>query len=212
MTTLLQDDLTGLDKAYRTALINCLSGAKSANLIATRSEEGQENLALFSSVIHLGANPALLGFIMRPVHAERHTYLYAKQTGVFTVNAVSVAFQERAHQASARYAKSVSEFDACGLTPEYLGGFAAPYVKESPLRMACELTDDIEIKTNGTRLLVGRITAIHLGDGLLRDDGSLDLAKAGIAAITGLDTWHPLVEGERFAYAKPNQKTRKLTP
>ncbi|MCJ8275234.1 MAG: flavin reductase family protein, partial [Bdellovibrionales bacterium] len=47
-------------------LVNSLSGFKSANLVGTQSKDGQTNLAMFSSFFHLGANPPLMGFVLRP--------------------------------------------------------------------------------------------------------------------------------------------------
>lgn len=212
MKTFGERDITGLDKAFRTALINGISGTKSANLIATKNKEGHENVALFSSVIHLGANPPLLGFVMRPVHVERHTYLNILETNVFTVNAVEATFQQNAHQTSARYPREVSEFEACGLTPLYENGFPAPFVSESPLRVGCTVVEDIEIISNRTRLIVGKVHLVTVKDELLRADGSLDLSAGNIAAITGLDEWHQLSQSMRYAYAKPFEETKIIKP
>lgn len=63
--------INAMDKRYRANLINSVTGYKSANLIGTVSQEGTENLAVFSSVTHLGSNPAMLGFIMRPITVPR---------------------------------------------------------------------------------------------------------------------------------------------
>jgi hypothetical protein len=41
-----------LEKVERLNLINC-TGYKSANLIATKSEDGAVNVAIFSSITHL---------------------------------------------------------------------------------------------------------------------------------------------------------------
>jgi flavin reductase (DIM6/NTAB) family NADH-FMN oxidoreductase RutF len=67
-------DLAGFEKQDRTNLVNGLSGYKSAHLIGTTNKKGETNLAIFSSVVHIGANPALMGFIQRPASEERHTY------------------------------------------------------------------------------------------------------------------------------------------
>ena len=52
-----KENILQFEKLYRTNLFNSLSGFKSANLIGTISKEGKTNLAIFSSVIHVGANP-----------------------------------------------------------------------------------------------------------------------------------------------------------
>ena len=75
------NDLDGLSKIYRLNLINSITGYKSANLIGTQSLNGKTNLAIFSSVIHLGSNPALIGFVLRPTTVPRHTYSNLKATG-----------------------------------------------------------------------------------------------------------------------------------
>ena len=118
-------DIEALDKSNRTHLINSLSGFKSANLIGTQDLLGNTNLSIISSVIHLGAHPPLIGMIIRPHSVPRHTFENILQTGVYTVNQVNEAIYKQSHQTSARYDKNESEFDATGLTPEYLNNFTA---------------------------------------------------------------------------------------
>ena len=75
-----QEQIEELEKIYRINLINSCSGYKSANLIGTVSKKGEENLAIFSSITHLGSNPPLLGFFLRPTEiVPRHTYLNIKE-------------------------------------------------------------------------------------------------------------------------------------
>lgn len=120
------DDIAQLPERQRAAFINCLSGFKSANLVGTVSASGQANLALVSSVVHLGANPPLLAFISRPPSVDRHTLEYLRDTGFFTLNHVHEDMLHAAHQTSARYPRDVSEFDAVGLTPCFSTVHPAP--------------------------------------------------------------------------------------
>ena len=70
-----QKGLVEMNRIERLNLINSLSGIKPANLIGTINEDGTENLAIFSSVVHLGSNPALFGFVLRPRgEVRRHTH------------------------------------------------------------------------------------------------------------------------------------------
>ncbi|HSW55476.1 MAG TPA: flavin reductase family protein [Ignavibacteriaceae bacterium] len=199
-----------LEKQYRTNLINSLSGFKSANLIGTISSEGRTNLAIFSSVIHVGANPPLMGFLMRPVSAERHTYTNIKETNHFTINHINKEIFNKAHQTSARYEKDVSEFDACGLTPEYSETIKAPYVKESKIKIGLKFVEEQEIKANGTIFIVGEIVEIILPDDVVAMDGYIDIEKAGTIAIGGLDSYHDTKRIARLAYAKPGVEPKEL--
>ena len=59
-----KDELFYMSKIPRLNLLNCVSGYKSANLIGTVSKENVLNVAIFSSVTHLGSEPPLIGFIL----------------------------------------------------------------------------------------------------------------------------------------------------
>ena len=84
-----EESLKTLNKIYRLNLINSITGYKPANLIGTKSKNGVTNLAIFSSVIHLGSNPALIGIVTRPNTVPRHTYKNIIDTKYFTINHIS---------------------------------------------------------------------------------------------------------------------------
>jgi len=207
---LLKDDIIKFEKLYRTTLVNSLSGFKSANLIGTISLERKTNLAIFSSVIHVGANPPLIGFLMRPVSVERHTYTNIKEVNYFTINHINKDIFKQAHQTSARYEKDVSELDACGLTPEYTQTIKAPYVKESKIKIGCRFVEEQEIKSNGTIFIVGEIIEAIIPDDVLMKDGYVDIEKAGTIAISNLDSYHETKRIARLAYAKPGIEPSNL--
>ena len=83
-------DLGHMPSRKRAHLINSCTGYKSANLLGTKSKNGETNLAIFNSVIHIGSNPPMLGFILRPLTVKRDTYKNFKETGFFTVNQGSI--------------------------------------------------------------------------------------------------------------------------
>ncbi|MBF9142310.1 flavin reductase family protein [Hymenobacter properus] len=197
-------DIQAFEKIYRLNLVNGLPGFKPANLVGTAAPDGATNLAVFSSALHLGSDPALLGIVTRPTTVPRHTYANLKASGCFTLNHVPEALAAQAHYTSANFPDTVSEFDECGFTAEYRDGFAAPYVAESALSIGLRLLEEHAI-SNGTVLLVGAVEHVYLHDELLRPDGTLDLAAAGTAAISGLDGYHAVAPPVRFGYARPGQ-------
>ena len=203
MKTLSLDDINEMPKVFRLNLINSVSGFKSANLIGTMSAGGEHNLAIFSSVVHLGSNPPLLGMVLRPTTVPRHTYENLFTTGVYTINHVNGKMIRKAHQTSAKYEKDESEFEKVGLTPQFINDFQAPYVLESGLKMGMELMEEIDIKTNGTKMIVGRISELHLPAETIAEDGSVDLKKTDTVTISGLDTYWSPERLERFSYARP---------
>ena len=74
-------DITAFEKIYRLNFVNGLPGYKPANLVGTAAPDGRTNLAIFSSVLHLGSDPAVLGMVTRPTTVPRHTYQTIKDNG-----------------------------------------------------------------------------------------------------------------------------------
>lgn len=201
-----RNEINELPQRKRANLINSVSGYKSANLIGTISESKRTNLAIFSSVVHLGANPPLLGFIMRPIdEVERHTYENIKETGVYTINHVHRTFIEQAHYTSAKFDREVSEFTACKLTEEYLKNFAAPFVSESVIKIGLKFVEEIPIKLNHTILMIGEIEHLVLPENVLLENGNLDLNSVEDVCISGLDGYHEVGKAVRFKYAKAGE-------
>ncbi len=202
--------LLALETLYRRNLMNTLLGFKNANLIGTKDVKGNENLAIFNSLVHLGANPPHIAFVMRPTTVERHTYDNIHQTGFYTFNHVHTSWVEKAHQTSAKYPKEVSEFEACGLTPVYKNNFPAPFVAESLIQIGMKFVEAIFIPTNEVYLIIGEVQEFFVPDECLRSDGFIDLQKAGTAVVSGLDAYYQAQEIARFSYARPQQALKKI--
>lgn len=197
-----QEKLLAKPKRARINLVNSITGIKPANLIGTQSKTGQTNLAIFSSVVHLGSSPMLLGFVTRPTgEVRRDTYENIKSTGVFTINHVPVNRVENAHFTSAKFASDVSEFTACGFTEEHVEGFDAPFVKESLLKVGLRFVDELHIRQNDTYLIIGEIEWLNAP--IADQNGDLNLEKAQSVGISGLDTYYKLEYINQFPYAKP---------
>jgi flavin reductase (DIM6/NTAB) family NADH-FMN oxidoreductase RutF len=205
-----QQTIAAMPSRERAAFVNSLSGFKSANLIGTADETGHTNLAIMSSVVHLGSHPPLLALVIRPGGEERHTLANIISTGCFSINHVTAPLVAAAHQTAARYDQDISEFDATGLTPQWVDGFGAPLVSEARVKLGMRLREHQELQINKTHLVIGELVLADIpGDGVL-EDGSVDLGLCGTVALTGLDTYHLPVPVKRMAYAKPDQPPREV--
>lgn len=203
------DDFNAMHHLYRINLINSCSGYKSANLIGTKSAKGISNVAVFSSITHIGSNPALLGFFLRPITVVRNTYDNIKETGVFTINHIFEGILEDAHHTSAKYDASISEFDVTKLQEEYKDAFSAPFVKQSPIQMAMTYVEEYNINANNTVLMIGEIKDLYFNKELLQKDGFIDLSKAKVASINGLDGYAIPQLKTRLDYQRPKDLIRK---
>ena len=175
------------ERFYRANFINSLTGFKSVSLIGTVNAQGLPNLAVFSSIVHLGSDPALVGYINRPLAAAHHTIENIEATGVYTINHIHPSFVQQAHQTSAKYEAGVNEFEEVQLVPEFKAGIIAPFVTESKIKYALQLEEIVPIKHNNTFLVIGSITSILIDPSLVQQDGFLALEQAGTLASLGAD-------------------------
>jgi flavin reductase (DIM6/NTAB) family NADH-FMN oxidoreductase RutF len=196
-------DISNLDKIYRINLINSCSGFKSANLLGSISINGNPNVAIFSSVTHLGSSPPTLGFILRPTTVPRDTYKNIKEFGVFTINHIWEDVIEDAHHTSAKYPEGISEFNMTNLESEFKGKFEAPFVKNAPVQMSMKFIEEIYVPSNDVMLIVAQIQELYVQDKLLQEDGLINLSKGNIVTINGLDTYAVPKFKKQLSYQRP---------
>jgi flavin reductase (DIM6/NTAB) family NADH-FMN oxidoreductase RutF len=197
------EDFKTFPQRYRANFFNSILGYKPANLIGTKNQAGIENLAIFSSAVHLGANPPLVGMVCRPDSVPRHTLENIRTSGYYTLNQVNNDIYQQAHQTSANYANDVSEFKAVGLTPRYIDSFTQPFVQESKVGLGLKLKEILPIQLNDTYFIIGEIVLVDIAESDITEDGSLDYTALNTSAVTGLDTYHAGRQLEKLKYARP---------
>ena len=201
------NDLNNLDKRYRTTLINSLAGIRQVALVGTMDRNRQSNLSIINSVIHLGAEPSLFGYVSRPHIVERHTLENILETKHYTFNFVTQHFIKNAHQTSARYPKNQSEFKECGFQEEIFENQFV-FVKEASVKIGMKFLEKITIKQNNTDLVIGEIQNVFIEHSRLEKDGFVNLENT--LMNSGLDTYYVPEKIAKLSYAKPNSEPQIL--
>jgi len=197
-----KNDIEKLDRIKRLNIINSIAGIRPANLIGTTNSQ-TTNLAIFSSVMHLGSSPALLGFILRPEgEVLRNTYDNIKLNGLFTINHVPTNKVSDSHATSAKFHKNESEFKLCGFNEEWIKDFNAPFVKESPLKIGLKHIQTIPIEINGTSLVIGQVEHLMVEDNMVSTEGYINLEMINSAGVSGLNNYYQLKKIASFPYAR----------
>lgn len=200
-----KQDIAKLDRVARLKIINSVTGIKPANLIGTISKQGITNLAVFSSVVHIGSNPALLGFISRPETSDvGHTIKNIRENEVYTINHIHPQFIKQAHYTSAKFDRSISEFERCGLSEEYIDDCIAPFVQESHFKLGIRFKEEIPIPLNGTTLIIGEIEYMCIPDVAIKD-GDIDLECANSVGISGLNSYYEVKKIAQYPYVRVDE-------
>tara|TARA_S200000501_G_scaffold93489_1_gene86833 strand:- start:37521 stop:38183 length:663 start_codon:yes stop_codon:yes gene_type:complete len=197
-------EIENLDTFYRANLINSIVGIKQANLIGTISKSGITNLAIFSSVVHLGSNPALIGFFNRPVSSPpKQTLNNILETRHFSINHVSHSIVKRAHATSYKFQNSESEFKECNLTELFINGFETPFVKESIVSIGLSFKNKYLIAENGVIMIIGEVQHIIIKNrNYINDNGEVDIEKSNSVGVTGNNSYYKCLNFIKNEYIK----------
>ena len=196
-------EIEQFEHRYRKAFINSLAGFRQAVLVGTKSVDGINNLAIFNSLIHLGANPSLFGLVSRPGSVQRDTLQNILDTKAYSLNYIKAEHYKKAHQTSARYNKEISEFEKAGFTATYQSGFYSPFVEDAVVKIAMKFEETIPIALNGTILIIGSVLQVDINDAMVEQDGFVNLSAAEVLISQGLDAYFVSKEIGRLPYAKP---------
>ena len=205
MISFTNKEIASLEHLYKINLVNSVTGIKSANLIGSISKNGIENVSVFSSVVHFGSEPPLLGMIFRPTTVARNTYDNIKETGFYSINAIHQAIIKEAHHTSAKYPADISEFNQTDLTAEYKLNIDVPFVYKAPVQMLMKYVNEYHIKENGTIMVLGEIQKLYLKEELLQEDGFVNLSQGEVVGINGLDGYIKTTLLERLPYQRPKK-------
>lgn len=199
MITISRSTIEKAEKDFRVNLINSVTGAKPGNLIGTVDLQGNLNVAIFSSVVHLGSHPPLIGFFLRPsFQTKRDTYNNIIQTGDYTINSIPLKLIENAHDTSRKFPADVSEFDECSISYIHREGVKAPFVSDSPIQLSMKFLEEKTIRQNNTSLIIGEVDAVHIDSNIFNQNGDLDLERACVSAIGGLRHYYKLNKVQSF--------------
>ena len=202
---LTKNDIQKLDRKYRLNLINSITGIKPANLVASRSSDGFDNVAIFSSLVHLGSNPAQLGLVMRPqTNARKDTYSNIQETGFYTINHISKSFIKKAHYTSAKLPKEESEFDRMKLKREFKDDFYAPFVGDSALKIGMKHLESMQLP-NGCLFIIGEIALADVPDKSVNELGQINLAQYQAVGIAGLNSYYKLEKLASYPYVRTHE-------
>lgn len=202
-----RESIDSMDKRYRTQLINSLWGVRPAVLVSTIDTIGNSNLAIFNSVMHIGAHPPLVGLIFRPDSVDRHTLSNILNTQYYSINYITQEMIAQAHQTSARYPVDISEFVATGLKKGSISELV-PNVDDSPVVIDLAFKEKVDIQSNGTHLVIGEVLNIYIDDGLVDNEGWINHEQLGTIGAGGLDSYYSSKLLKRMEYAKPDLPPR----
>ena len=197
-----------LDIRYRSNLFNSIVGIKQASLVGTINSKNLTNLAIFSSTVHLGSNPALIGLFTRPMtKPPKQTLNNIISEKSFTINHVNKDIISRSHSTAFKFTAEESEFTECGLREKFINNFRAPFVEESHASIGVDYIRHFDIKENGVIMIIGALSHIIINEDNIQKNGEVDLTSLGSIGVAGNNTYYNLQKHKTLDYINSDQRS-----
>ena len=206
-------EILNLDRFYRANLINSIVGIKQASLIGTVSDKSISNLALFSSVVHLGSNPQLVAMFSRPnTDTPKQTLKNIIDSNAYTINHVNSKILHRSHATSKKFSPSESEFTQCNLEECYIEDFQAPFVKECNIGVGVSYRRHFTIDENGVVMIIGEIDKIIVDEQFISETGEVLLSSLDSIGVAGNNSYYSLktLSSLEYVSSDDNEMLSKL--
>jgi len=162
--------------AYK--LMTGLIAPRPIALVTTISENGVVNVAPFSAYNYLCTDPPIVGIGVadRELFVPKDTARNIRRTNNFVVNVVTDDIADKMNLTGAEFPPEVSELEAAGFTTIPSDKVKAPRLAEAHAALECVEHSTIEI--GRSRIILGRIVAIHVDDQFVDPKGPYVNAEA----------------------------------
>jgi flavin reductase (DIM6/NTAB) family NADH-FMN oxidoreductase RutF len=136
-------------------------------IIGTYDKENKPNIMTASWVGICCSNPPCVTISLRET---RHSYANLMGTGAFTVNIPSIEHADVAAYVGTVSGRDRDKFADCGLTPVASTLVNAPYIKEIPIVLECQMIRTLPLGSHV--MFVGEIKDVKVDPAILNEDGS----------------------------------------
>ena len=143
---------------------------KPALVIGSYDQAGKPNMMTAAWIGICNSDPLSIAVSMRPA-----TYSYGNVTEMkaFTVNIPSSELAKYVDYAGRFSGKDVDKFKATGLTPVKAEFVNAPYIKEFPIVIECEVTAMHDLGSH--RQFIGKVMDVKADEAILNAKGNVDV-------------------------------------
>ncbi len=141
--------------------------------VSTVSEDGEANLAPFSSYNYISSSPPVLGFNSGTRDGDlKDTPHNAIETGEFVVNVVTEELIEKMDRTADELPPEESEFDYANVERAPSDIVAAPRVADAAVSMECTLYDSLSVYDR--TVVLGDVVRFHVAEEAMID-GKIDV-------------------------------------
>ena len=145
-----------------------------AALISCGKDEEEYNMLTVAWVGTICTNPAMCYISVRP---ERHSYSIIEKNKAFVINLTTEDMAKATDLCGVKSGKDCNKWELTGFTPVASKVIAAPYIKESPLCIECEVEKIIKLGSHD--MFIAKVVQVLADEKYLNpENGKFELERA----------------------------------
>lgn len=148
-------------------------------MVSCRRGEERPNIITVAWAGTVCSDPAMISISVRP---ERYSYELIKESGEFVVNLVDKELTYATDYCGVRSGRNEDKFKAMKLTPFDMEDVHAPGIKESPVNIACKVTDCIELGSH--HMFLGKVMNVTIEEKYMDKKGKFHLNDTGLVTYS----------------------------
>ncbi len=150
-----------------------------AVMVSCQRPDERPNILTVAWAGTICSDPAMVSISVRP---ERYSYEIIKETGEFAINLVTKDLTFATDYCGVKSGRDVDKFREMKLTPVAVEGISAPGIGESPLILACRVT---EVKPLGTHdLFLAEVVSVSVNEEFMDKTGKFHLNDTKLMAYS----------------------------
>ncbi len=127
----------------------------------------------------IASDPVMLSISVRK---ERYSHAILSETKEFVVNLVHEPLVYACDYCGVRSGRDVDKFSQMKLTSVAVEGVSAPAIAESPLNLACKVTQIIELGSHD--MFLAEVVSVTVDERYIDEKGTFHLNDAGLVAYS----------------------------
>lgn len=173
-------------------------------MVTCTDNNGKPNIITLAWVGTINSDPPMVSISVRK---QRYSFDLLKQRGEFVINLPSRKLTFATDFCGVKSGRDIDKFEAMKLTPENATKVSVPLIKECPVNLECVVKQVIELGSHD--LFLAEVVATHVEEGLLDDNGKLNLHKADLICYSHGE-YYPIGESlGYFGYSVTKRKSLK---
>lgn len=149
-------------------------------------------------------NPPMLSISVRP---ERYSHGIIAETGEFVVNLVTKDLVCATDYCGVKSGRDVDKFDAMHLTPLNLPQVSAPGIAESPVNIACKVSQILHLGSHD--MFLADVVGVTVDDSYMNEKGKFELNQSGLVTYSHGEYFLLGKKLGSFGYSVKKQKPSK---